>query len=394
MSSALFGNAARASSKNLVEFKAGKMSLKSKMVHADTRKGMVYVYQSDDGLMHFCWKDRTSGSVEEDLIIFPDDCEYRAIPQCTDGRAFVLKFKSTARRLFFWMQETSTAKDEEYVRKINDLLNNPPALGSQSSGRGIGASSAQALLSGDLRDSDLHSLIGNISQQQLLQILGSGVPSMMGGSGGSTTTTGGSRSTTTTSSSTTAASTTASTTSASTTATATPAAPSTTTTSSTASAKTPSSTPRAPIQLSDLQNILSGMGSTGATPAPEVDLSLGLTSEALQPLLSDPAFVAALAPHLPAADPPLPPAQQLQGTVASPQFQQAVGLFSHALGTGQLGPLVAQFGLGDAAVAAANSADMEAFVKALESKRASDKDGKDKDTKKDNKDDDEQMSVD
>jgi len=392
MSSALFGNAARASSKNLVEFKAGKMSLKGKMVHADTRKGMVYVYQSDDGLMHFCWKDRTSGSVEEDLIIFPDDCEYRAIPQCTDGRAFVLKFKSTARRLFFWMQESSTAKDEEYVRKINDLLNNPPALGSQSSGRSIGASSAQALLSGDLRDSDLHSLIGNISQQQLLQILGSGVPSMMGG--GSTTTTGGTRSTTTTSSSTTAASTTASTITASATATSTPAAPSTTTTSSTASAKTPSSTPRAPIQLKDLQNILSGMGSTDATPAPEVDLSLGLTSEALQPLLSDPAFVAALAPHLPAADPPLPPAQQLQGTVASPQFQQAVGLFSHALGTGQLGPLVAQFGLGDAAVAAANSADMEAFVKALESKRASDKDSKDKDTKKDNKDDDEQMSVD
>lgn len=35
------------------------------MVHPDKRKGMVYVYQADDQLTHFCWKDRTSGVVED-----------------------------------------------------------------------------------------------------------------------------------------------------------------------------------------------------------------------------------------------------------------------------------------------------------------------------------------
>lgn len=64
MSSALFG-ASQARSKNLVEFKAGKMTLKNKTVHPDKRKGLVYVYQADDSLMHFCWKDRTSGIVED-----------------------------------------------------------------------------------------------------------------------------------------------------------------------------------------------------------------------------------------------------------------------------------------------------------------------------------------
>lgn len=65
-SGALFGNASgRSQSKNLVEFRAGKMFMKGKMVHPDKRKGLVYVYQSDDSLMHFCWKDRTSGSVED-----------------------------------------------------------------------------------------------------------------------------------------------------------------------------------------------------------------------------------------------------------------------------------------------------------------------------------------
>lgn len=70
---ALFGNnASRSTPKNLVEFKAGKMTMKGKMVYPDIRKGQLYVYQSDDSLMHFCWKDRVSGYVEDvkNIIIF------------------------------------------------------------------------------------------------------------------------------------------------------------------------------------------------------------------------------------------------------------------------------------------------------------------------------------
>ena len=63
--SALFGTTTRATSKNLVEFRAGKMSIADKRVTPDARKGTVYVYQSEDGLMHFCWKDRKSGVVED-----------------------------------------------------------------------------------------------------------------------------------------------------------------------------------------------------------------------------------------------------------------------------------------------------------------------------------------
>ena len=63
---ALFGTSNnRSQSKNLVEFRAGKMHMKGNMVHPDKRKGLVYVYQSDDSLMHFCWKDRTSGNVDD-----------------------------------------------------------------------------------------------------------------------------------------------------------------------------------------------------------------------------------------------------------------------------------------------------------------------------------------
>lgn len=64
MANALFGSGP-VRSKNLVEFKAGRMNLKGKMVHPDKRKGLVYVYQSEDSLMHFCWKDRSNGLVED-----------------------------------------------------------------------------------------------------------------------------------------------------------------------------------------------------------------------------------------------------------------------------------------------------------------------------------------
>ena len=64
-SQGLFGHTGRSSSKNLVEFRAGKMTMKGTTVTPDKRKGLVYIYQSEDSLMHFCWKDRGNGTVED-----------------------------------------------------------------------------------------------------------------------------------------------------------------------------------------------------------------------------------------------------------------------------------------------------------------------------------------
>ena len=56
--------------KNLVEFRAGKLNLRDRMLHADKRKGLVFVKRrSEDGLMHFCWKDRTTGAVEDVSVV-------------------------------------------------------------------------------------------------------------------------------------------------------------------------------------------------------------------------------------------------------------------------------------------------------------------------------------
>ena len=44
------------------------------------------------------------GVVEDDLLIFPDDCEFVKVTKCPESaRVYSLKFKSS-RRLFFWIQ--------------------------------------------------------------------------------------------------------------------------------------------------------------------------------------------------------------------------------------------------------------------------------------------------
>ncbi|XP_043948261.1 proteasomal ubiquitin receptor ADRM1 homolog isoform X2 [Drosophila biarmipes] len=339
------GLGSSSNSSNLVEFRAGRMNMVGKMVHPDSRKGLVYMTQSDDGLMHFCWKDRTSGKIEDDLIVFPDDFEYKRVDQCKTGRVYVLKFKSSTRRMFFWMQEPKTDKDEEHCRRINELLNNPPSAHQ----RGGGGSN----------DGDLQYMLNNMSQQQLMQLFG-GVGQM----GGLSSLLGQMNSRT----------------------------PSSRNTSSSggggASAlQTPENvsvprTPTAPSKSGSSRgssNVTSqageATGSAGSSVDADasgrslnIDLSTALSgAEAINQLIADPERVKSLIVHLPESeDTDEDRKQQIKDHITSPQFQQALAQFSNALQSAQLGPVVKQFELSNEAVAAAFSGNLEDFVRALE----------------------------
>jgi len=357
--------------RNLVEFKAGKMEMRDKMVHPLRKQGLVYLRQSqDDNLMHFCWKDRQTGVVEDDLILFPDDCEFKRVKECTTGRVYVLKMKSSNRKMFFWMQESRTDRDDEFCKKINEMLNNPPRASSDMS------SSSER---------DLQALFGNMTQDQVAQLLSSNgvnLASLLNSAAGRSPSSNSGASASSTASTTNSA----------------PVSATSLTNNSTNAAASAGGQDFTP-SINDFRALFSGalmesndeeanslMASTTAardgtsgsnqvreSQQPLIDLSTAMNSESLAHLLSDEEFLKQVEPHLPpvsrASGQALSPDErkkQFDDTIRSSQFRSSLSQFCIALQSGQLGPLMSQFGLNQACVDAASLGNLEAFVRALD----------------------------
>lgn len=145
-----------------------------------------------------------------------------------------------------------------------------------------------------------------------------------------------------------------------------------------APASTGSPAPHQPIQLSDLQSILATMNVPAAgAQGSAVDLASVCTPEMMAPILSNAEVQQRLLPFLPSGESLPQSAEEIQNTLNSPQFQQSMSMFSSALASGQLGPLMSQFGLPPDAVDAANRGDVEAFARAMQGSREESKEKKD-----------------
>ncbi|GMT19446.1 hypothetical protein PFISCL1PPCAC_10743, partial [Pristionchus fissidentatus] len=335
----MFANTPRAAGGNngyLVEFKAGRSNLQAgatpdkRKVVADKTKGLVFLKQSEDRLMHFCWKNRETGVVVDDLIIFPGDTEFMRIKECVDGKVFMLKFKSSDERRLFWLQESASDADKNLIEKVNETLNNPPQ--GRSGRSGAGGSAADRLAAAGAAPEDLNSLgnTGNIGQDQLMQLL-----SFMGegnGAGGA----------------------------------------------SPSVASTPASQSDMARQLRSLmadmgKNAPSGdwrelleyaRGAASRNAKPPIELSEVITGERVMEAVRN--NQDRLTPHLPATEGASSSSSaELEATVRSPQFQQAADTFGHALQTGQLAPVFQQFGLPEETASAAVSGDILEFAKKL-----------------------------
>ncbi len=80
-----------------------------------------------------------------------------------------------------------------------------------------------------------------------------------------------------------------------------------------------------------------------------MSLNEAITPDVLRPLSNNSAVQEQVSDHLP------PTSEGVPTILNSPQFHQAMGLFSSALQSGQLGPLMGQFGLGPGVTEAANT---------------------------------------
>ena len=84
----------------------------------------------------------------------------------------------------------------------------------------------------------------------------------------------------------------------------------------------------------------------------EFGLTDVVTPDVLRPLSDNESVQEQLEPHIPQTS------DSVTDVLTSPQFQQALGVFGSALQSGQLGPLMSQFGMGQEVVRAANTGSM------------------------------------
>eukprot|EP00029_Vermamoeba_vermiformis_P006601 TRINITY_DN2635_c0_g1_i1.p2 TRINITY_DN2635_c0_g1~~TRINITY_DN2635_c0_g1_i1.p2 ORF type:complete len:277 (-),score=130.51 TRINITY_DN2635_c0_g1_i1:73-903(-) len=266
----------------------------------------------------------------------------RRVNECKTGRVYLLEFKTSDQKLFFWMQESKEDKDQEYADKINQHINNPPQPGQAA---GLGG------LEG----------LGNLDQQQLLQMLTGGLG--RGAAGAPTTSTR--RATPATTS-----------TPASTQATA------PTTTSTPAPSTAPQATPGQGADV--LSSILQSMAQQQQQQqerGPKLSDVLAVDEIVKTGVLADPAVQEQLLQFLAPeerSDPSRSNEQVLASVLRSPQFRQAVTSFAVALKQGmhggpqgQLANLLRSFGLNPDVLSAdqasgGNVSAVEAFLRALQ----------------------------
>lgn len=126
-----------------VEFRAGRMEWDGRMVTADKRKGKIVLFTSEDEqLTHFQWHDREKKEVALDLIVI-SDAYFVKIEKCTTGRVFLLRFTSSDKKLFFWLQEPDASGDEELIKKFNEAVGAKiPEKGEKSAGGAQAAAAA------------------------------------------------------------------------------------------------------------------------------------------------------------------------------------------------------------------------------------------------------------
>ncbi|UMM22020.1 hypothetical protein L5515_003450 [Caenorhabditis briggsae] len=331
---AMFSNArsTTSSSGHIVEFKAGRSRLDAgsadtmRKVVAEPTKGLVYIKQSNDMLIHFCWKNRETGALVDDLIIFPDDAEFKAVTGCPDGKVYMLKFRSSGEMKLFWLQDSTPDVDKDLVRKVNDALNKPPTSrpsASRSSGSTTNADRPSAGGSSIMSGNDFNAPLGGLDQGQLMSL----IQSLQGNSSDSLPLTAGSG-----------------------------AAPS----SEADCEPTAGEGSSNPLSLDNpaIQNIFKNLGQQQKRQG-GVSASLGeaLANSTVADVAKNHADE--LAQHLPASD---DPAKELADTVRTPQFRQAADTLGHALQTGQLGPVLSQFGMNDETIAAATQGDLRKFA--------------------------------
>nr|XP_018260429.1 uncharacterized protein I303_07349 [Kwoniella dejecticola CBS 10117]OBR82587.1 hypothetical protein I303_07349 [Kwoniella dejecticola CBS 10117] len=97
----------------------------SKFVDALPEKGTLELRSEDGEYTHFTWKNRASGQVEDELLVFPGEATFEKVEQDPSGRTHILKFSSSDQKYFFWIQKSDQQAILRAQIDIDNLIKDP-----------------------------------------------------------------------------------------------------------------------------------------------------------------------------------------------------------------------------------------------------------------------------
>ncbi|WWC73527.1 uncharacterized protein I206_107499 [Kwoniella pini CBS 10737] len=97
----------------------------SKFVDALPEKGTLELRSEDGEYTHFTWKNRVTGQVEDELLVFPGEATFEKVDQDPSGRTHILKFSSSDQKYFFWIQKSDQQVIIRAQVDIDNLIRDP-----------------------------------------------------------------------------------------------------------------------------------------------------------------------------------------------------------------------------------------------------------------------------
>lgn len=86
---------------NLVEFRAGRVTMTGEMLHLEPENGFLCVYKDDVGFIHFCWKNLFTNKVEDKIKIFTKSFEFKRVNHCKTERVYRLEVSALISIIIF-----------------------------------------------------------------------------------------------------------------------------------------------------------------------------------------------------------------------------------------------------------------------------------------------------
>jgi hypothetical protein len=109
-----------------VQFRAGRMIFANGNVTPDSQKGILSVVSDPTGALEIFWNAEQSSDCDC-IVVLKGQAQVNRVTKVTSGRVFQIDVSSGQRISFFWFQDKETTRDEEYLKKLKQLIEVPSA---------------------------------------------------------------------------------------------------------------------------------------------------------------------------------------------------------------------------------------------------------------------------